>query len=185
MTRNNRPPSSNKVVQYGLWPVLDSLKIPRCGLQAFRHRHASLLLHAGATPKVVQEQLRHADPRVTLGMYSRVIGEDRRNAVERVAVLLRPTADASCARLRPDAPKSGEQGSGFNKLVGAGDGNRIVSLIHKSCDLTALPPKPESNGVKWRQNGSLGGDACQRDTDKPPFRIFDTLFRTSKLEGGI
>jgi integrase len=39
-----------------------------------------LLLHTGATPKVVQEQLRHADPRVTLGMYSHVIGEDRRNA---------------------------------------------------------------------------------------------------------
>ena len=109
VTRNNRPPSSNKVVQYGLWPVLDALKIPRCGLHAFRHTHASLLLHTGATPKVVQEQLRHADPRVTLGMYSHVIGEDRRNAVERVAALLRPTDDASCAQLRPNAPKSGRQ----------------------------------------------------------------------------
>jgi len=109
VTRNNRPPSSNKVVQYGLWPVLDALKIPRCGLHAFRHTHASLLLHTGATPKVVQEQLRHADPRVTLGMYSHVIGEDRRNAVERVAALLRPTDDASCAQLRPNAPKSGKQ----------------------------------------------------------------------------
>jgi integrase len=37
VTRNNRPPSSSKVVQYGLWPVLDALKIPRCGLHAFRH----------------------------------------------------------------------------------------------------------------------------------------------------
>ena len=109
VTRNNRPPSSNKVVQYGLWPVLDALKIPRCGLHAFRHTHASLLLHTGATPKVVQEQLRHADPRVTLGMYSHVIGEDRRNAVERVAALLRPTDDASCAQLRLNAPKSGRQ----------------------------------------------------------------------------
>ncbi|PYU28760.1 MAG: hypothetical protein DMG32_01940 [Acidobacteria bacterium] len=109
VTRNSRPPSSNKVVQYGLWPVLDALKIPRCGLHAFRHTHASLLLHIGATPKVVQEQLRHADPRVTLGMYSHVIGEDRRNAVERVAALLGPAAGASCAQLRPDAPKSGTQ----------------------------------------------------------------------------
>ena len=99
MTRNHQPPSSNKIVQYGLWPVLDTLKIPRRGLQAFRHTHASLLLHTGATPKAVQEQLRHADPRVTLEMYSHVIGEDRRNAVERVAALL-----------RPNAPKSGNQG---------------------------------------------------------------------------
>jgi len=75
----------------------------------FRHTHPSLLLHTGATPKVVQEQLRHADPRVTLGMYSHVIGEDRRNAVERVAALLRPTDDTSCAQLRPNAPKSGTQ----------------------------------------------------------------------------
>lgn len=95
VTRNNRPPSSNKVVQYGLWPVLDALKIPRCGCHAFRHTHASLLLHTGASPKVVQEQLRHADPRVTIAMYSHVIGDDRRNAVERVAELLRPNAPKS------------------------------------------------------------------------------------------
>lgn len=95
VTRNLRPPSSNKVVQYGLWPVLDALKIPRCGCHAFRHTHASLLLRTGATPKVVQEQLRHADPRVTLGMYAHVLGDDRRNAVERVAELLRPIAPKS------------------------------------------------------------------------------------------
>ena len=56
-----------------------------------------------------------------LGMYSHVIGEDRRNAVERVAALLRPTDDASCAQLRPNRDL---KRSGFNKLVGAGDGNR-------------------------------------------------------------
>jgi integrase len=87
-TRNNRPPSSNKVVQYGLWPVLDALKIPRCGLHAFRHTHASLLFDSGATPKVVQEQLRHADPRVTLGVYGHVLGEARRDAVEKVASIV-------------------------------------------------------------------------------------------------
>ena len=100
VTRNNRPPSSNKVVQYGLWPVLDALRISRCGCHAFRHTHASLLLHTGATPKVVQEQLRHSDPRVTIQLYSHVIGDDRRNAVERVADLL----------LRPNAPKSESEG---------------------------------------------------------------------------
>jgi hypothetical protein len=53
---------------------------------------ARTLAHTGATPKVVQEQLRHADPCVTIAMYSHVIGDDRRNAVERVAKLLRPNA---------------------------------------------------------------------------------------------
>jgi ferredoxin len=59
-TRNGRPPSSNKVVEYHLWTILDALGIPRCGLHAFRHTHTALLLHSGATPKVVQRQLRHA-----------------------------------------------------------------------------------------------------------------------------
>jgi len=34
-TRNGRPPSSNKVVEYRLWTILDALGIPRCGLHAF------------------------------------------------------------------------------------------------------------------------------------------------------
>jgi integrase len=85
VTRNRRPPSSNKVVEFGLWPVLDLLAIPRCGLHAFRHTHTSLLLDTGATPKVVQEQLRHADPRVTLGVYAHVLGDAHREAVEKVA----------------------------------------------------------------------------------------------------
>jgi len=88
VTRNRRPPSSNKVVEYGLWPVLELLGIPHCGLHAFRHTHTSLLLHTGATPKVTQEQLRHADPRVTLGVYSHVLGDDHRDAVEKVASIV-------------------------------------------------------------------------------------------------
>ena len=45
MTRNNRTPSSNKVVQYGLWPVLDALQVPRCGLHAFRHARKFAFAH--------------------------------------------------------------------------------------------------------------------------------------------
>jgi len=71
---------------------------------AFRHAHASLLLRTGATPRVVQELSRHADPRVTLGMYSHVIGEDRRNAAERVAALL-------SQQVVPIAPKFAQVGN--------------------------------------------------------------------------
>jgi hypothetical protein len=62
------------------------------------HTHASLLLHTGATPKVVEEQLRHADRRVTVGMYSHLIGEDRRNAVERVASDVAPKSEGKRSR---------------------------------------------------------------------------------------
>jgi integrase len=87
-TRNGRPPSSNKVVEYHLWAILDALGIPRCGLHAFRHSHTALLLDSGATPKVVQRQLRHADARTTLEIYGHVVGDAHREAVEKVATVL-------------------------------------------------------------------------------------------------
>ena len=88
VTRNGRPPSSNKVVEYHLWTILDTLGIPRCGLHAFRHAHTSLLLDSGATPKVVQRQLRHSDARTTLEIYGHVVGDAHREAVEKVASML-------------------------------------------------------------------------------------------------
>src|SRR5262249_55480737 len=80
--RAGRPySSSGKVVQKRLWPICDALKIP----QAFmpRHMHATVLLETGATPKVAQRQLRHADSRVTLDHYAHLIDSSHREAVER------------------------------------------------------------------------------------------------------
>jgi integrase len=90
-----RPMSANKVVQRKLWPILDKLKIPRCGLHAFRHTHSSLLVEGGAPVSVAQAQLRHADPRITLGIYSHVVGNSQRDAVEKLAAILRPNAPKS------------------------------------------------------------------------------------------
>jgi integrase len=89
-TRNGRPPSSNKVLEYHLGPLLDALEIDRRGLHAFRHTHTSLLLESGANIKVVQRQLRHSDERTTLGIYAHVIGDAQRQAVEKVASILDP-----------------------------------------------------------------------------------------------
>lgn len=88
VTRNNRPPPSNKVVEYRLWAILDALNIPRCGLHAFRHTHTALLLDCGATPKVVQRQLRHSDARTTLEIYGHIVGDAQREAVEKIASVL-------------------------------------------------------------------------------------------------
>jgi integrase len=75
-------------VEYNLWAILDALGIPRCGLHAFRHSHTALLLDTGATPKVTQRQLRHADARTTLEIYGHVVGDAHRAAVEKVASVL-------------------------------------------------------------------------------------------------
>ena len=61
-----------KYLEYHLWTILDALGIPRCGLYAFRHTHTALLLDSGASPKVVQRQLRHSDARTTLEIYGHV-----------------------------------------------------------------------------------------------------------------
>jgi integrase len=98
--RRNNPYSENKVVQKRLWPILDELKIPRCGMHAFRHAMASLLLSTGASPKIAQEQLRHADPMTTMRMYVHTVGRDQREAVEKVAGILRPNATKSEAKSR-------------------------------------------------------------------------------------
>ena len=66
LNRNGRPYAGNKVVEYGLWPVLDKLKLPRAGMHAFRHCHASLLMDVGANPAVTRDQMRHSDSKVTL-----------------------------------------------------------------------------------------------------------------------
>lgn len=96
-TRSGRPFAANNIVQRKLWPILDSLKIPRCGMHAFRHTHASLLVAQGASPPVAQRQLRHADVGTTLGIYAHVLGSEQREAVEKVASQLRPKT----AHMRP------------------------------------------------------------------------------------
>jgi integrase len=99
LNRNGRPYSANKVVEYGLWPVLDKLKIERAGMHAFRHCHASLLMEVGANPTVAKNQMRHSDARITLGVYSHIIGDSQRDAVDKVGELLRPEL---CAQMRPN-----------------------------------------------------------------------------------
>ncbi|MBZ5641493.1 MAG: site-specific integrase [Acidobacteriia bacterium] len=97
VTKNNRPPSSNKVVEYRLWPILDKLKIPRCGLHAFRHTVASMLVDSGAPVTVAQAQLRHSDTKTTLG-YTHLLGDSQRQAMEKVASILAPNGP----KLKPD-----------------------------------------------------------------------------------
>ena len=80
--RNGRPFSADKLREKQLHRLLDRLGIPRGGLHSFRHGAASALLADGATMAVVQRQLRHSDPRITLGIYGHVVGDQHRNAVQ-------------------------------------------------------------------------------------------------------
>jgi len=100
LNRRSRPFNATKVVQLGLWPILDTLKIERAGMHAFRHCHASLLMDVGANPTVTKDQMRHSDARITLSIYSHIINDSQHLAVDKVGEILRPLA--------PKLEKSGE-----------------------------------------------------------------------------
>src|SRR5271155_2560995 len=80
--KRGRALSANKLPAKQLHPSLEKLGIPRGGFHSMRHGAASALLADGATPAVVQKQLRHSDPRITLGVYAHVVGDQQRDAVE-------------------------------------------------------------------------------------------------------
>jgi integrase len=83
VNRRGRPLSANKLREKQLHPLLVRLGIPRGGFHSMRHgAAASALLADGATPAVVQRQLRHSDARITLGLYGHVVGDQQRDAVE-------------------------------------------------------------------------------------------------------
>jgi len=82
VNRRDRPFSANKLREKQLHPLLVALKIPRGGFHSMRHGAASSLLAGGATPAVVQRQLRHSDARITLGIYGHVVGDEQRSAVQ-------------------------------------------------------------------------------------------------------
>jgi integrase len=82
VNRRGRPFSANKLREKVLHPLLVKLGIPRGGFHSMRHGATSALLADGATPAVVQKQLRHSDARITLGIYGHVIGSQQRDAVE-------------------------------------------------------------------------------------------------------
>jgi len=78
VNRRGRPFSANKLREKRLHPLLVKLSIPRGGFHAARHGATSALLADGATPAVVQKQLRHNATRITLGIYGHVIGNQQR-----------------------------------------------------------------------------------------------------------
>ena len=80
----------SKVNDVRLHPVLTKIGVPVCGMHAFRHTTASVLLSMGVSPKVVQAQLGHEDPETTVNIYGHLVGDEHRVAVEKMARVLLP-----------------------------------------------------------------------------------------------
>jgi integrase len=68
--------------------IADS-NLPTITMRELRHSHATALLKAGVHPKVVQEQLGHASIKVTMDIYSSLLPTMQREAVERLAKIMK------------------------------------------------------------------------------------------------
>jgi len=86
--RRGRPISANKLREKKLRPLLSSLGIPPAGFHAFRHGVATTLIDRGSSITTVGAQLRHSDPRITLGLYAHFVPQSQRDAVEGLASAL-------------------------------------------------------------------------------------------------
>jgi integrase len=84
----DRPKSRDKVVRYGLKPILKRLGMETrdVGLHAFRHGLAAELASNSVPIPVLQKQIWHSDPRTTLKIYSHVIPDSQRNWMEAVSI---------------------------------------------------------------------------------------------------
>ena len=80
----------NNLLRRVVYPACDRAGIPRVGWHSLRHLHATLLSEAGEPLKVAQAQLGHADLQTTLGVYTHLLPESQRRAVERVESLVFP-----------------------------------------------------------------------------------------------
>ncbi len=77
----------DNLVKYVLKPILKKLGIPahETGLHAFRHGLATELANASVPLPVLQRQMRHADVRTRLRIYSHLVSETHVDVMERLA----------------------------------------------------------------------------------------------------
>jgi integrase len=65
----------------------------------FRHTFSTLLLENGEDVKTAQSVLRHANPGITLGIYSHAIDGKKRSAQSKVVQLVLPRRDEESAEV--------------------------------------------------------------------------------------
>jgi integrase len=63
-SRNGTPLRESNFVERELWPILDALKIPRCGLHAFRHGRVTVLVEAQVPEHTIRAWIGHGSRRM-------------------------------------------------------------------------------------------------------------------------
>jgi integrase len=82
--RTGGPVNPKNLLRRVLYPACVKAEVPRVSWHALRHTHATLLAAGGASPKLIQSQLRHATTQLALELYTHQLPGFQREAVERL-----------------------------------------------------------------------------------------------------
>lgn len=85
---SGKPLDPRSLAKRQLHPVLDRLAIPRFSWHRFRKLHSTYLGDMSVSPRIMQAQLGHADAALTLNVYTQIIPESQRRAIENLEGLL-------------------------------------------------------------------------------------------------
>jgi integrase len=85
---SGKPLDPRNLAKRQLHPVLDRLGIPRFSWHRLRKLHSTYLGDLSVSPRIMQAQLGHADAALTLNVYTQIIPESQRKAIENLEGLL-------------------------------------------------------------------------------------------------
>ena len=86
--KSGKPRDPRNLARRQLYPVLDRLGLPRFSWHRLRKLHSTYLGDLQVAPRILQAQLGHADAALTLNVYTQVIPESQRRAIENLEGLL-------------------------------------------------------------------------------------------------
>jgi integrase len=114
-SRHGKPLSDKNLLLRYIYPACDAIPMPRVSWHMFRHLHGTLLSQLGVPVAVAQAQLGHADPRITLMIYTHVLPDAQMDAVTR---LERHLLDPNGPKLLSEAVRADEELVGLAERTG-------------------------------------------------------------------
>jgi len=79
-----KPMNASNILKRFIQPAAEKLGLEGVDWRCLRRSCATWMVAAGADPKSVQGQMRHARIETTLGIYAQVVGEGQRRAAARI-----------------------------------------------------------------------------------------------------
>jgi integrase len=83
--KDGSPHDRSTILRSGLYPAIRRAEVKKLDMHALRHTFASLLLSEGTPITEVSSYLGHADPQITLKVYSHWIPRKKTDSISRLA----------------------------------------------------------------------------------------------------